>query len=1226
MASLPWEKHKSEIRQLFIAEDKPLSEVIECMKTRYQFSSSKSQYEKKLKEWGIRKRRMGKVEWTFLSQRIGKRKRDQGKDSEVYIDGDLYPPAKVRKETARQGFITTIEKYNAPSPKTPQGIVVCTPPALFEHFYQRDEQIPWLRFSKLMNTHLNKVFVRASAEQFLPVPSTVSSRSLPAFPSRNLTGSLDMIVHGSFISPVNDAQSNSRIATILDVFMPEEYPGQHKQNAKSLCVPRSDQNVVANIKLQLFMLANNFQNEDYMEDLDNADVKIVQMARAFNQADSDFMKALISTKNATTMAIAEKILISALRSKDLNFLRIMLEAGASTSILFRSFRTGCDLVSPLEFAASLDDLEQSLDMTQLLLAHKSVINRAGSEVSALRHAIRKKNKRLVKDLITAGALVSADSLNLSEAIRTGEGAMVLMILEAGADIDARFAYQSDVLAIVEMAIRFNNISLILALLARIADVNVVLEWSQWNAFENADWIKVRSTSLGLAAHCGSQEIVQILLRNGATVNLLDDSLCCPLLLACNGGHGEVVKMLLHAGADIKGTNIRASTWHHCTCLMDLCVSNLDIESCQLLLNLGASINDNTLFRAFRSKQTGMVDLIWSYSSGVVKNSLQVQRHFTHVIEEGLLDVFHNFYNSGTNASLASIYGIDNANTAQFLEQVGLLQTLTHSSMRAILSNAITKRNNDLIRFLLRYEMDLGSIWCGISATSVGKMPIPTPLDCAVFESDWELSKTLIQYGASITADTLNAAVWLSTDGMMVRMLIDYGVVLEGSPRDLDKSLDLDHWWLRPKIYRADYVLIRAVVKNNRPMLQLLLGAAQWQPKTMGVALVTASYKHPQLIEDLLKAGASLDEGHGEYNNDFRKHTYTALTTAVSSGQTKLVRTLLQAGASADKLPSGGFECTALQIATIRKDPEMIKVLLQAGANVNAAIEILLQAGADVNVPADKDRETALQNAAQKGNLEVIKILLQAGADVNSPATRDFGETALQSVVRQENLEIIEVLLEAGADVNAPAARHRSTALQYAVKEENLEIIKILLQAGANVNAVVDKYDGKTILRSAVEKENLEIIKILLQAGADVNAPLEILLQAGADVNAPAAKYEGATALQYAAINGCLGIARRLLELGADVNAPAGKRDGRTALEGAAEYGRIDTLHFLLSRGAEVHDHGRSQFIRAVKFAETNGQNAAAFLLKQHGGWTDSDSDLQALIVLDDSETSESDDE
>lgn len=54
---------------------------------------------------------MGAAEWRYIKRQIEKRKRDSGKESEVYINGVLQSPKKVRYETGRQGFEPTIAKF-----------------------------------------------------------------------------------------------------------------------------------------------------------------------------------------------------------------------------------------------------------------------------------------------------------------------------------------------------------------------------------------------------------------------------------------------------------------------------------------------------------------------------------------------------------------------------------------------------------------------------------------------------------------------------------------------------------------------------------------------------------------------------------------------------------------------------------------------------------------------------------------------------------------------------------------------------------------------------------------------------------------------------------------------------------------------------------------------------------------------------------------------------------
>ena len=97
-----------------------------------------------------------------------KRKRD-GKESNLYIDGVLVPQKKLRKEVSRHNFPTIQERYGqgtiflnvtvhgllkvltAPSPKTPEGFYICTPPAILDNSYLLSN-LPWFQFQTVIDS------------------------------------------------------------------------------------------------------------------------------------------------------------------------------------------------------------------------------------------------------------------------------------------------------------------------------------------------------------------------------------------------------------------------------------------------------------------------------------------------------------------------------------------------------------------------------------------------------------------------------------------------------------------------------------------------------------------------------------------------------------------------------------------------------------------------------------------------------------------------------------------------------------------------------------------------------------------------------------------------------------------------------------------------------------------------------------------------------------------
>ena len=107
--------------------------------------------------------------------------------------------------------------------------------------------------------------------------------------------------------------------------------------------------------------------------------------------------------------------------------------------------------------------------------------------------------------------------------------------------------------------------------------------------------------------------------------------------------------------------------------------------------------------------------------------------------------------------------------------------------------------------------------------------------------------------------------------------------------------------------------------------------------------------------------------------------------------------------------------------------------------------------------------SALRFASRKGRLEVIKLLLEAGADVNANNNLALGAS------RKGHLEVVKVLLEAGADVHA----EDDYALRRASRNGNLEVVRCLLDAGANVYAF-DKYSERWAMRNG----HFVVVKLL----------------------------------------------------------------------------------------------------------------------------------------------------
>lgn len=229
-----------------------------------------------------------------------------------------------------------------------------------------------------------------------------------------------------------------------------------------------------------------------------------------------------------------------------------------------------------------------------------------------------------------------------------------------------------------------------------------------------------------------------------------------------------------------------------------------------------------------------------------------------------------------------------------------------------------------------------------------------------------------------------------------------------------------------------------------------------------------------------------------------KHIYFSdsvmLLEAAARNDIDEVRRLLMKGVSPDSTNEDGL--TALHQCCIDDNEEMMKLLIEYGANVNAE---------------DSEKWTPLHAAATCGHLRLVRYLISRGsnllavnADGNMPydicedeAALDYieGEMARRGVT-QELIDETRASMELQMlrDLNQVAAEGRdleaydhqgATPLHIAAANGYLRVVEFLLDH--NVATSVKDNDDWQPVHAAACWGHLEVLELLVHHGADLNA-------------------------------------------------------------------------------------------------------------------------------------------
>lgn len=325
---------------------------------------------------------------------------------------------------------------------------------------------------------------------------------------------------------------------------------------------------------------------------------------------------------------------------------------------------------------------------------------------------------------------------------------------------------------------------------------------------------------------------------------------------------------------------------------------------------------------------------------------------------------------------------------------------------------------------------------------------------------------------------------------MATLLTDAGADPRRGKKDDDKHLPLDDavnfgkpemteflarhgGYLPGNTVNGWSLLHRACEKGKPRLVKALLdaGADGNEPTENGATplLIAVMRTQADVAEILLEYPAVV----GGLNSLFTKtdsKQRNAFQLAVERGMSKLVDKMIDKGILPNMRDAEGW--SPLQHAITRGDTDMIRVLIKAGADVNAALPgggtPLLFACDTPEIDGDETRA------------RVVDALLRFGADADKAHT-ETGETPLMRLAAQDNRSrTLDALLGYPVDRNLCDKQGMNAVFHALGHTQNL---RRLLDGGAGVDAR-HMQDAATPLIVATKKGNLAAVQLLLAAGAN----------------------------------------------------------------------------------------------------------------------------------------------
>ncbi|CVK85268.1 uncharacterized protein FPRN_06855 [Fusarium proliferatum] len=1077
-----WLAHKDLIRHEYLVKGTKLKELAIMLKSK-GLHVSKGQLECKLKNWNFSKN-IDKETWQYIDRKIRKRK-SEGKDSDVIRGGKRLKRVKVTKETNRHRETNIFARFKPPPPSpTSLQLCICTPPALHMPF-EWPSSLPWLRLRDAWN---DTISVTVSNDMMIQQNDE----------SRHIVWSLMTILapHGKHV----ESTSLSKLISGISNAMPEWYPEEHVRTAQNLLTGPASHSRAEYFKVMVYMMSNSMITAwRFPVLIDLIRTGKIELPAHFRKLRKESPTIQSFLENAFQFEINRATSgYPAAYAPRLGILTSLLELGVDPDYpCYIERRSWSNLCTPIQEATRAGCLEliQLLLRFQARVEHTHVSDKRDAFVNlALDAPCSNSQKLRILAVLFGNGFLNKDEM-VRAAIELHDEEAILSILNCGIDVTN---HESSWLHAECRRRRHCSVSyiaspsvLMMAVLAGGRIANLMLDHLFLTGQPSPSAL---ADAYIAAAYAGHHDIILRLDAMHTSEVVCNTEGITTLQAVAVGGDPAVCRHILerHGGSTASLIFVAAILGN--------------VEVLKLLIEYGGdpnsliSTHDIQLYDYFNIGQRLDGD------STILKLSKDynfIQHHYGHPTPVLSMLMYSVLDFELKEPSVLKL--IENGATISHGEMARFSRLCAHTCLKAALdaggnASDVDEKGNSLLQYALSKgfteeegdgylskveDKALERLLTVELLIKAGAKLTGGEVVRAIYLQERPLILLLLQNGGTLDdvddsgRGCLEAEIEAQNDGTLQDVLEAQGFPIDAGP--FCASIQQENWALVERLFERAHrqtscqllegtAVGLAARAGQLDILHKLL--ARFTKPSVLCSAVLPAFIIDQCVIPSLAYDYWYDAGFWRAVNDPVGYTLgSPLSLAALGTDTSGFGELLRRGCKMDTV-------TWAIIAESEDTSGYLQLLEEFGCGLGNATE------------HDEKLATALCKAITEGKSDLAQYLVAVGADVNDYDIFIGGRMSpLQCATKAGLMDVAVYLLGKNANINAPPAfEGGATALQFAAIGGHIGLARQLIELGARINARGSGKLGRSALEGAAEHGRLDMLALLVHHGALITGP------------------------------------------------------------------------------------------------------------------------------------------